>query len=321
MSTFTKWPRLVAYGALLWGVTALLSHPHPLTPFWPQLLTVLGAMVAVPLGLEVLRRQQVADIAIPPAGWAGAWLLLSLNFLAGGGTVTGVASLGWLGVTIAIGWQALAAWRHGPRGAARTVCLCGPLMLPVGGAWLAADWLAIQPLDFNYLIVRLTAAHFHFAGFVLPLIAGLLMHTWHRPVMRIAGIGTVAGMPLVATGITLTRYGAPVEIECVLALAYALCAAATGAALAAQGLCGVRQTRLVRGLLILSGLSLLAAMTLAALYALRPWLQLPWLHLPSMWAWHGSLQVFGFALPALAAWALHPAPATPDEVPELLPTA
>ena len=44
------------------------------------------------------------------------------------------------------------------------------MMLPVGGAWMAADWLAIQPMGFDSLIVRLTAAHFHFAGFVLPLV-------------------------------------------------------------------------------------------------------------------------------------------------------
>jgi hypothetical protein len=303
MNAALRFPRLVVAGAGLWLVVALFAWAHPYTPAWPQVLTLLGAMVAVPAGLEVLRRQRVADISLPPAVWGGAWGLLALNMIAGGGMVTGISSLGWLGATVAIGWKALVAWRTGPRDAARAVSLCGPLMLPVGGAWMAADWLAIQPMGFNSLIVRLTAAHFHFAGFVLPLVAGLVMRERAgSQVVKAAGIGTVAGVPMVAIGITLTQAGAPVEVECVLALVFALCATAVGLALAGLAWKNAAASLAVRRLGIAAGLSLTAGMAFAILYALRPWLALPWLHLPQMWAWHGSIQVFGFALSALAAW-------------------
>jgi hypothetical protein len=51
------------------------------------------------------------------------------------------------------------------------------LYLPIGGAWLVASRLGIQPLGFGDTIVLLTAVHFHFAGFAAPVLAGLAGRT------------------------------------------------------------------------------------------------------------------------------------------------
>jgi len=61
---------------------------------------------------------------------------------------------------------------------------------------------------------------------------------------------------------------------------------------------------LCRGLLLLSSLSLIAAMSLALLYATGNYLQMDWLDIPFMLRWHGPIQVFGFALPGVVAWSL-----------------
>jgi hypothetical protein len=47
---------------------------------------------------------------------------------------------------------------------------------------------------------------------------------------------------------------------------------------------------------------LCVATVFALLYALRLWIPLPRLHIPRMWAIHGSIQVFGFALCGLIGW-------------------
>ena len=49
----------------------------------------------------------------------------------------------------------------------------GALYLPVGGFWFLASRSGANPLGFGDIIVALTAVHFHYAGFVLPVLLGL----------------------------------------------------------------------------------------------------------------------------------------------------
>ena len=85
--------------------------------------------------------------------------------------------------------------------------------LAVGVGWLFCFVYGINPLKFNNVIVGLTAAHFHLAGFVLTL------HIWklvQQPIVRnkwLLTISPLLGMPLVATGITMTKMGFLFQIE------------------------------------------------------------------------------------------------------------
>ncbi|MEZ4934569.1 MAG: YndJ family transporter [Saprospiraceae bacterium] len=47
--------------------------------------------------------------------------------------------------------------------------------LSVGGLWAVADRMGWRPLDYDPEIVFLTVAHFHYAGFVLPIVAGFVV--------------------------------------------------------------------------------------------------------------------------------------------------
>ena len=63
------------------------------------------------------------------------------------------------------------------RGSHRTseVCLdAGLLYLAVGGTWTVIARAGLRPLGFPDLIVLLTAVHFHYAGFALLVLAGLV---------------------------------------------------------------------------------------------------------------------------------------------------
>ena len=82
----------------------------------------------------------------------------------------------------------------------------------------------------------------------------------------------------------------------------AFCVLVLGVALA-QGLVAWRLGNFWLGA---SAFSLLVGMMLALLYALRIWLPLPWLHIPWMWAVHGSVQVFGFTVGGLVGWWRQP---------------
>src|SRR5262249_57862872 len=113
---------------------------------------------------------------------------------------------------------------------------------------------------------------------------------------RVMQFGLLLGVPLVAAGITLSQFGVR-WIECMAAWIFS--GACIWLAVEQLRLALAVRHALPRGLLLLSSLSLIAAMSLALLYAIGNCLQLDWLDIPFSLRWHGPIQVFGFRLPAL----------------------
>ena len=87
MSTALTFPRLLAIGALLLALQWLTENPAPLLPGWPLLMVSIGALLVAPLGLEVLRRNRLATITVPPAAWLIAWLGLTSSLVGAPGWV------------------------------------------------------------------------------------------------------------------------------------------------------------------------------------------------------------------------------------------
>lgn len=170
-----------------------------------------------------------------------------------------------------------------------------------GAVWAVMFLNDIQPLGFDPVIVSLTAAHFHMAGFVVTVVVYQLLKSNNTPMNQWLAKGTLLGMPAVALGITWTKLGGPVEFEMLTALAFAVMAIAV----AGQQLRLGFQADLPAGpkwLLSLGAFSLITGMLLAAGYGLRFVMPLEWLSIPNMKIWHGSLNTLGFGYLSLVGY-------------------
>jgi hypothetical protein len=230
-------------------------------------------------------------------------LLLAMAFLLPQGPAAAALTVPWLvttGLLALLGlWQLRTHWRS-------TADVCdnlGLVYISIGGGWALLDRLGARPLDFEPVIVLLTAIHFHYAGFAMPLLTGRAVREVGGGLSQLAGFTVVSSVPLVAVGITATQLRWGPVLECVAASAMAL----GGVLTACLYLRLARQSgwpRLVRVLWVLAAAALLGSMALAAAYGLRFYVPLPGLDIPAMRAWHGTANALGFALLGLVAWTL-----------------
>ncbi len=314
-----RWPPWA--GAAVWAAALLVLRPTPLETAWARALLLLAALVLVPLALRLLDARQ------PPGGprtrlrWAAAAQLPAALLLGGAqllppGWRAAALALPWLAVTAllaAAGLERLLdAQRRRSRRPLAELCLdAGLLYILVGGLWAVADRLGLQPLGFEPVIVLLTAIHFHYAGFALPLLVGFALREVDGPLARLAGIGVIAGVPLVAAGITASQLGANPWLECTAAQLTAAAGLATS--WLHLRLAGRRHHPLAaRALWTLAAITLAAGMLLAALYGARAYLPVAWLDIPWMRALHGTANGLGFGLAGLAGWA---AASSPEKAP------
>jgi YndJ-like protein len=300
-------------GAFAWIV--LLAAPLPIDRSLESIvrLLLLAVLVITPLALPLAAppaparyarlAHRAATIAQPFAA-----ALVVLAFYQAAGPAVALPAAAWLmptGLAALTGLLRLLARRN-----ARADELCidaGLIYLPVGAVWLLFNRMNLNSLGFGETIVLLTAVHFHYAGFAAPILAGLLGRqlagarptAW--PLFRLVAAGVIAGIALVAAGITLARYTPLVEV------AAALLFAASMLGLAVLTLrIGPRSTIgwSARTLLALSAASLFVTMLLAASYALGQFLGTPIVGLPRMVQIHGWLNAIGFALCGLLAWTI-----------------
>lgn len=278
-------PALAIAGSAVWcGGIAWLQ------PGWAEALLLLAPLVAVPLALPLLQAAATTRGLLLASA-----VLLVPAYGCERGLVAGGWTLPWLAMCSVFTIHELWHWprRHD------VVAVLVKGYLAYGASWVSLARLGVRPLGFDDVIVHATAVHFHYAGILLPTLLLRLSKVDPAPATRWALWGVLAGMPLVAGGITLTLWKIH-ELELAATLWFTL----------ACWIAAWRQTRLAlsltrllpKALLLVSSAALAAAMILACLYALRPWLDTGWLDIPLMVRVHGSLQVFGFALPALAAW-------------------
>ncbi|MCA9055722.1 MAG: YndJ family transporter, partial [Planctomycetaceae bacterium] len=136
--------------------------------------------------------------------------------------------LPWAGVTSLLAVSALRrVVRRGPRQLSDLSLASGFIFLPIGASWLCLWRRGICPLDFDEIIVLLTSIHFHFAGFILPLLAGWSGQQRPGIISDVTCLGVVAGVPAVAAGITLSKLGYPLVLETIAACGLSLAGIAT----------------------------------------------------------------------------------------------
>jgi hypothetical protein len=238
-----------------------------------------------------------------------AALLLAVTFPLPQGWLAAALALPWLAVTAAValsGVRSLLAqgWRFDAHSARQF----GRIYLLVGGSWAVLSRFGAQPQDFSHEIVLLTAVHFHYAGFLLPTIAATVVEQLSTArgeasggplplVDRILLAAIVIGVPLVGVGISLSPTIEIVAVTILVAGCWLLAGRQLQLAFRTNN-----PNRLT--LLAISALSLAAAMSLAAVYAIGEFLGQPWLTIPQMIPTHGAFNAMGFAACGIAGLRL-----------------
>jgi len=294
-------------GGVIWLIILVWLHPSPFQTGWAMRLLLLAPLVLAPVGLRlaILSDRNVSafgllllssQLQFPSA------VVLAIAFLQPPGLLAGLMSLPWFITTAIISWMGFVHIRERGLKSWENLCIdAGLVYLVVGGGWTVLSRWGMRPLNFEPVIVLLTAIHFHYAGFLLPIFTGLAAQKLKGALSRLAVFGVIAGVPLVAVGITATQLGFGTWLESFAALVLAgagLLTAWLHLRLAAQK----HWPSTVRVLWSIAAFSLAFSMILAALYGLRFNLSLAWLDIPWMRALHGSANALGFGLAGVMAW-------------------
>ena len=289
-------------GTALWTASVVW-----LRPAWATALFLLAPFVTVPLGLRLaatpsragthpLAWRAAIALQLPAAIALAASLKVPVSRLAMG------LAAPWLLVTLlaaTFGARRMAARGIGP---SEEACIdLAHLFLAVGGVWAVMTRGLERPLGFDPLVALLTATHFHFAGFALCLMVGLAGR-------RLAGGAPLLVVALVTFGVVGLAAGIGAKLPRLeLVAGWALALGGWFVAAMHLRLAASPGRAVFRVLVALSGLALAGALVLAALYAARSVVLVPWIvDLGRMARFHGTANAIGFALLGMLAWAWSP---------------
>lgn len=312
-------------GAIIWIAYTLAESPRAQDNTWTYLLITFAALIILPLLLEVM----LAGDRTRLAGWTlalqlPAAILLAVAFHFPAGAIAAFCALPWVALTWMLTVTGLTATLlgGGRRSIGKRCEDAGLIFACVGGLWILADRIGLRPMKFDSAIVALTAAHFHYAGIILPAFTGFVLERY--PESRFAAraaVGVVLGVPAVAVGITFSQLGWGNALEtaagCGLALA-GMVVAILHVRLALEGgdseagnsgraefrnSSGTGSRGLPRLLLGTAGVSLFFGMFFAMIYALRlSAIGLPAYDLATMRMLHGTVNAIGFGLCGVLGW-------------------
>jgi hypothetical protein len=270
----------------IWLAWVVLLGPEFRQNHWEGLLVMFAAIELMPRGLRLLDLPQGEGYTFCALAFCAAWFFDEYWWLA-------LPYLFWaVWNTLNVAFRLL--WLQ-PRRRLDDFVRLFALGYWTTGAVFALLYLAnIRPLGFDPVIISLTAAHFHVAGFVLSVLVWMQIRYFPGRFSHILGVLSLLGMPLVAAGITGSQLGFAPGVEQ---------AAAAFFILYAFLLAGMQFRRSfapqtpvpTRWLWRTGSVCLWAGAVLAGAYALRFQWPLEWVSIPNMKYWHGTLNALGFA--------------------------
>ncbi|MCS7166906.1 MAG: YndJ family protein [Gemmatales bacterium] len=293
-------------GLVIWLAVWMVRRPPIGSRLWGEQLLLLAALVLIPVSLPWLRpstsRLAYALWRIITIGVLPAACLLVLSLHLQPGLLATLSALPWFVLLVILGLLGLVRLMNSPKWAVQEISFdIGAMFTVIGGVWLFCDRMAYRPLDFDAEIVFLTAIHFHYAAYTLPICAGLLVQCLPHIALRAAPVGILVSVPLVAAGITATHIrgwpGLETFASCLLNFFGAVIGLGQISLLSRSDL----SAKLRIGL-CLGGIALLVAVVLAALYGLRAYIPLANLDIPNMRTWHGTVSALGFSFLSLVTW-------------------
>ena len=305
--------RSALLGGMVWAGLVVRSALGPRLHWGAQqlgtieLLFLLGPLVVVPLGLELfVRLDDHADASglVRAARWMqfSAALLVTASFFFERGFTAAALVLPWFFVGGLLAFHGLKILFSPAPKSLRAACVIASfLYLPIGCAWLIASRFGLNPMSFQEPIVLLTAVHFHFAGFAVPLMTCAAAQALAGPsvavsrVLDAVTVGVLVGPGMLAAGFVVGPH---------LKLLAALLLVTSEAGLGFLFLVACRrlQPRWTRVLVGLSAASVLGAMGLAGVWAIGEFPLQPFVHLAEMAKFHGTANALGFTICGLLGW-------------------
>jgi len=301
--------RSAAGGVLIWLLYLILDRASG----WNYItiierLLLLAILVFTPLALALVQQWPAHQAPNRILGWACrlqplAALLVAVAFTQPTGNLAASLTFPWLlcAGMVALAGLAMRRTAHGAHPPHELVLTIGMLYLPIGAAWLLISRLGLRPLAFPDVIVLLTAVHFHYTGFAVPVITamtGRFLARQQRVVPLYPWIaGAIVGAtPLIAAGITLAPW---LEALGVLLIFLAVC-----------GLAGVLiihvlprlSSAVARGLLTIAACAMVVAILPALLYGTGELLGRSFITIPRMVQIHGFTNAFGFVACGFSGW-------------------
>lgn len=294
----------------LLGTAAWTASVVVLRPSWPAALLLLAPFVVVPLGLRLAAtpsRRGEHLFSWRTAIWLQlpAAIALAASFRFPPSPLAAALAGPWLMVTLlAATFGARRMLTRGVGPLEETSIDAALLFLAVGGVWVVLGRAVVRPLGFDPVVGLLTATHFHYAGFSLSLLVGLAGRRLAGGAPRLVVALTIGGVVALAAAIAAPLPRLELVAGCSLALGGCFVAAMH------LRLATMRGPAVFRVAIAISGLSLAGALVLAALFAARGVVFVPWVvDIARMAKLHGTANAVGFALLGMLAWSTSPAAA------------
>lgn len=295
---------MAAGGGLIWLIllSGVLLNKFRLSIF--DLLLLLAPWVVVPLTLSLVpdaRDNRPSRINCSVIGYLlfpAAVLTTTSFFLRDGRTAGALTALSLLaGISLALdGLMRLISARL--RSFHEFCFAVGEGYALVGAFWLLASRMGLQPVGFHEPIVLLTAIHFHYAGLMAAVLAGLVASSMRTPpFLRIALFGAVLGPGLLGLAFLA---GPRLKLAAVALMVVGECGIAVGTF--RIGLSDAARTG--GRLLLFAGACVILGMALAGIWAIGEYPLQAFVNLEQMARYHGVLNSVGFGLCSLVGWTL-----------------
>ncbi|MDV6379268.1 YndJ family protein [Sporosarcina sp. GW1-11] len=286
--------KFVIIHVLLFLVTLVFSD----TP-WPYGLLVVAQLVYIPVLLRLVCTERDWFWTYYPYVAVPAYASVVL------GQVVSTAWDGWIAsfyllFTLYVALYGIARFlRRGFTNIEEFAIDLGLVYLAMGGGWYFAFVAGID-LGFSPLLTWLTAIHFHYSAFILPIFIGWIGRLHSSRVYRWAVAALLSAPMIVAVGITFSRW---IEILSVLLYMYGFCVIIwiVWRSLFAN--------RLQKWLLRLAFSALAVTITFSMFYVLSNGFGLFSVTIDFMLRFHGVLNCIVFALFGLIGWSISVPPA------------
>ena len=296
--------KMAAAGGLIWLILlgSVLLNKFRLSIF--DLLFLLAPWVVVPLALSLVpaergnRPSRINGTVIRYLLFPAAVLTTTSFFLRDGRTA-GVLTVLWLFAGISLALDGLMRLIRMRLQSFQEFCFAiGEGYALVGALWLLASRMGLQPVGFREPIVLLTAVHFHYAGLMAAVLAGLAASSRRTPLLlRIALSCAVLGPALLGLAFLA---GPKLKLAAVVLMVigeYGIAFGTLRIGLASAPEIGGR-------MLILGSACVVLGMTLAGIWAMGEYPLHAFVNLEQMARYHGVLDSFGFGLCSLVGWTL-----------------